>query len=190
MRVKFIVRFALLLLLIFIIVKFRNDLSRSFDLFLRNFNFRYSALVIPLTIVTFLNEPLRWWLFLRGVDPFVKLGKVYHMTTITSLISYAFPARLGMPARIILSKRILKIDMVTAGSVIGMDSFLAYCLWTAMALLGAVVVLPEFDISPIYFALVVLLVGCLVVGLLIQSRVNVVRYWPRLEGFFLSFSNP
>jgi len=187
MKTKLIIRVLFLMVLVFVVVKFRGDLLRSFKMFLRNFDFTYSTVVVSLTVATFINEPVRWWLFLKNVDPLVKPGQIYHMTMITSLVSYVFPAKFGVPARIMLSKRILKLDLARASSVISVDSFLSYCLWAAAAMLAVVVLVPGFDISPLYYVSAILLAGFVLTMLLVRSHGNLFRYFPELQKFFLRF---
>src|SRR5262245_15457428 len=94
--------------------------------------------VVACTALHFANEPLRWWVLLRRRTPRATLSRVTLAVTATSLATYTLPARLGLPARVVMATRALGLDSATASAVLAFDGALTYAVWIAAAAGGAV----------------------------------------------------
>ena len=125
------------------IVLFRHDLTAAAELLRERLTAVTAAGILICAALHFVNEPLRWWVLLRRQTPPARWGQTYHAIMVTSLTSYTFPARLGVPVRVLMGRRILGLDYVTTGALLLADSTLNYALWGVAGIAGIVTLLPR-----------------------------------------------
>ena len=148
---------------------FRHDLYAAVRLLREQLTLSTALAIAAVTLLHFANEPLRWWIFLNGRAPRATLTRTYHALTVTALASYVFPARLGLPVRLLMAKRVLGLDYPRASALLLVDSALSYGLWSLVALLGVAVLLPSFRLAtPLAVALAI--AALLLVVLLVARR--------------------
>ncbi len=155
---------------------FRGDFVDAFTVMRERMTVAVAAGVLAFTLLHLLNEPLRWWVLLRGQQAQATLPRIYHAMTTTALVSYTLPARLGVPIRILMAKRVLGLEYATASAVLLLDSVYSYGVWAVAALIGGAVVFPDSGQLAVGGALAVIGVGT--VGLLLAVRVEWAR-WAR-----------
>jgi len=121
--------------------------------------------IMCFTLPHFLNEPLRWWVWMRGRRPRLTLTRTYHTLSVVALASYIAPVRVGIPARFVFFKRLLAMEHSTIASIMVVDALCAYGTWSVVAAAGVFLVLPHVGLRfPLAAALsagigVLLLIG-------------------------------
>lgn len=99
--------------------------------------------VLPLFLVTlvhFLAEPWRWYFYLKPVAR-VAYVPLFHVFSLTALLSYALPIKLGTPARIFLLERQTGLGYAVVSSGLVVDGLLYYGGWALCAALALPVVM-------------------------------------------------
>lgn len=80
-------------------------------------------------------EPARWWFYLRTTAA-DRYRTLFHVFSLTALVSYLFPAKLGLLLRIVLLRRFTELSTPAVSAWMFVDGLLYYAFWAAAALLG------------------------------------------------------
>lgn len=84
-----------------------------------------------LTLFHFMLEPLRWRIYLhRNRDAGgVHYGKLLSLFSVTALVTYVFPAKLGLPVRMYLLKTQMNLSLAWVAAFMAVDGLLSYVIW-------------------------------------------------------------
>jgi uncharacterized membrane protein YbhN (UPF0104 family) len=84
-----------------------------------------------LTLFHFMLEPLRWRIYLHGSRDAgtVEYGKLLSLFSVTALVTYVFPAKLGLPVRMYLLKTQMNLGLAFVATLMAMDGLLSYVIW-------------------------------------------------------------
>jgi len=84
-----------------------------------------------LTLFHFMLEPLRWRIYLHGNRNAgaVQYGKLLSLFSVTALVTYVFPAKLGLPVRMYLLKTQMNLGLAFVATLMAMDGLLSYVIW-------------------------------------------------------------
>ncbi|MBW2119930.1 MAG: flippase-like domain-containing protein [Deltaproteobacteria bacterium] len=140
----------------YMIPDFRSDVM----VLLRKMRLSYLGLAFLLTLFHFFMEPARWYFYLENLSrpdrtPYKKLLCIF---SVTALVTYIFPAKLGLPVRLYLLTSQIKIKLLNVTTIMALDGLLNYSLWGVPAL----IFLPIYGIVfPQYFLLFLLIIPIL-----------------------------
>lgn len=168
MKIKTIMGICLLVLMVVIFLWYGNDFAKAFSLLRKQLTLGLAFGIIFFTILHFGNEPLRWWTILRKRQSPPSLTTIYHTASTTALISYIFPARFGLPTRLVMAKNVLGLDYMTASAVLIIDSFFLYGTWLLVGMVGGTVLVPIWNVKTP--AIVVIIIMGIVTFLFFLAR--------------------
>ena len=107
-------------------------LSMNHDLRWPEFSARTTCLVFAAVAMHFLAEPMRWSVYSKkGPKGFFA---AYPLLTASALLSYLFPAKLGLPTRFLMMTRFFETDKAKVAAYMATDSALSLLVWMVMAL--------------------------------------------------------
>jgi len=156
MKIKTVMGICLLALMIGIFLWYGKDFAKAFSLLRKQLTLGLAFGIIFFTILHFGNEPLRWWAILRKQQPPLSLTSIYHTASATALISYTFPARFGLPTRLVMAKKVLGLDYMTASAVLIIDSFSLYGTWLMVGMVGGTVLVPAWNVkTPVIVVIII-----------------------------------
>lgn len=178
MKIKIAVSiFIVLALVLAAIIWLRDDFATAFHLFRDKLTLTIAVGIIFFALISFFNEPLRWHTILRARFPFASFTRIYHLLTSTALISYTFPARSGLPVRLIMAKRILGLDYPTVGALLIIDSVLFYGFWLLAAVIGGAMLMPEQRLLTTFAGFMLIALGVILLSVLTRAD------WSRFSRF-------
>ncbi|MCD4716483.1 MAG: lysylphosphatidylglycerol synthase domain-containing protein [Desulfobacterales bacterium] len=136
----------------YMIPGFRSDVM----VLLRKMRLSSLGLAFLFTLFHFFVEPVRWYFYLGnplGPDraPYKKLLCIF---SVTALVTYIFPAKLGLPVRMYLLTSQLKVTLLNVTTFMALDGLLNYSLWG----LPALIFLPAYGIDFPQYVLLFLLI--------------------------------
>lgn len=80
-------------------------------------------------------EPARWWFYMRTIAP-DRYRTLFQVFSLTALVSYLFPAKLGLLLRIVLLRRFTGLPAPAVSAWMFVDGLLYYAFWAVAALMG------------------------------------------------------
>lgn len=182
----------LLSLLLATVLWYRIDFIKAFAQLREHITIMLALEIIFFTVLHFGNEPLRWWVIMRKRQDAPSLISLYHTASATALISYIFPARLGLPTRLIMAKNILDLDYIIASAVLIIDSCLLYGTWFLVGTAGGGLFMPEWNVKkPVILVIVIMVIVALLFVLVRLSQKDSHRFpWlSKYIGRFISVLN-
>lgn len=118
-----------------------------------------------LTLFHFMLEPLRWRIYLHrnyhaGA---VQYRKLLYLFSVTALVTYVFPAKLGLPVRMYLLKTRMNLGLAWVATLMTVDGLLSYVIWGIPAVIYFL-----SDARPVFHkGMAVYLVAAAVLGILV-----------------------
>lgn len=85
-------------------------------------------------------EPARWWFYLRTAAS-DRYRTLFHVFSLTALVGYLFPAKLGLLLRIVLLRRFTGLPASVVSAWMFVDGLLYYAFWAIAALMGGMYLL-------------------------------------------------
>lgn len=122
---------AFIILSVIIAYYFIPDFSRNVIPLLKDLRYEWLFMVLMATLVHFFAEVSRWWVYLRKADGHngILFGRLFSLFSITALVTYLLPAKLGIPVRVYLLTSRLKVRLATVTAYLVLDGIMAYGLW-------------------------------------------------------------
>ena len=96
-------------------------------------SFGWFGVILVLTLIHFLAEPLRWQVYLGG-GIIKRCVSFFHIFSCTAFLSYVLPAKLGLPLRYWLIVRQQNLQASTVGLFMAIDGALGLLLWAVSSL--------------------------------------------------------
>lgn len=136
MKLKFLDNQAVCLTILFIVIMIFGGIyipdywDRISGLLVKlNISFLIGAFVM--TLFHFLLEPLRWRIYLHRNHEAgaVQYRKLLYLFSVTALVTYVFPAKLGLPVRMYLLKTRMNLSLGWVAALIAVDGLLSYVIW-------------------------------------------------------------
>ncbi|MBW2004089.1 MAG: flippase-like domain-containing protein [Deltaproteobacteria bacterium] len=153
---------------IYLIPNFRSDIL----ILLRRMRLSFLGVAFLFTILHFLMEPARWYFYLENLSrpDRVSYKKLLCIFSVTALVTYIFPAKLGLPVRMYLLTSQIKITLLKVTTFMALDGLLNYSLWGVPAL----IFLPVYGIDfPQYTFLFLLIIPVLLLfAYLLRQRLR------------------
>lgn len=142
------------------------------------------GVILALTLIHFLVEPLRWQIYL-GKGAGGRWITFYHVFSCTAFLSYILPAKLGLPLRYWLITHYQGLTAGVVGTYMVIDSALGLILWAIFSLLlgGNLVfwLVSEYSFTVKVVTLGLILTALLSVLAIWLSRHNRRRWLAQLE---------
>lgn len=94
--------------------------------------------IVPLLLATvahFLAEPLRWFIYLRS-SLHTAYRILFYIFSLTALISFSLPLKMGLPARIYLLKRRAGLGIMHCSTLLMLDGLINYTCWGFTSIAG------------------------------------------------------
>ncbi len=98
-----------------------------------------AAWLLPLAIIVLIHyfaEPARWRIYLGKKLPKGNYLCLFHIFSVTAMVGYMLPAKLGLPLRIVLLRRQFDLALANTVALLAFDGTVYYAGWAAAALLG------------------------------------------------------
>ncbi len=160
-------------LLISIAYYFFPDFRRNALPLFSSADLRWIALALMATVLHFLSEVVRWWLYLRKdvVGEPALLRKLLSIFSLTAFLTYLLPAKLGFPLRLYLLNSQLRITLTQTSVLLVVDGFLSYGTWLIATIL-LYLALPSFPFSGqvLPYAIGVLGLAFVAITFVVRSR--------------------
>lgn len=102
----------------------------------------YLVPVLLLTALHFGAEPSRWQVYARGIGSGrpSSFAELFHIFSLTAMLSYLLPIKLGIPLRLALLKARLHLPLSLTSALLVLDGLIYYAAWAVVALLGVLAV--------------------------------------------------
>lgn len=98
-----------------------------------------AAWLLPLMLIVLIHyfaEPARWRLYLGNRLPTGSYQTLFQIFSLTAMVGYMLPAKLGLPLRIVLLRRQFDLALTNTVALLALDGSLYYAAWAVAALLG------------------------------------------------------
>ncbi len=140
---------------------------------INNINYIYLIPFFIFIFIHFIAEPIRWSFYLKkNKNPL--LNTIGHIFFLTAFLSYLLPMKLGLPIRIGLLKKKLKLKIKTISRFLLLDGILYYGSWTSIACIAGFNLLSKFkkniDLSTI--TSITLIVTALLISILFFIKIK------------------
>jgi len=110
---------------------------------IKNINFIYLIPFFLFIFIHFIAEPIRWSFYLKkSKNPLS--NAIGHIFFLTAFLSYLLPMKLGLPIRIGLLKKKLKLKIKTISKFLLLDGILYYGSWISIACIAGFNLLSKF----------------------------------------------
>jgi len=139
-----------------LIPNFRSDSL----VLLRRMRLSYLGIAFVFTLFHFFMEPARWYFYFGNLSrpDGAAYKKLLYIFSVTALVTYMIPAKLGLPVRLYLLTSQIKVTLLNVTTFMVLDGLLSYSLWG----FPAIIFLPVYGIDfPKYVLLFLLLVPVL-----------------------------
>lgn len=164
---------AFIILSVIIAYYFIPDFSRNVVPLLKDLRYEWLFLVLMATLAHFFAEVSRWWVYLRKADGHdgILFGKLFSIFSITALVTYLLPAKLGIPIRIYLLTSRLKVRLSTVTAYLVLDGAMAYGLWILLGFAFYMSYGESLPVEQLHFLIATVAV-VMVLGLLFRQRLR------------------
>ncbi len=101
--------------------------------------------ILPLLLATvahFLAEPMRWFIYLRN-SLHTDYRVLFDIFSLTALISFSLPLKMGLPARMYLLKSKAGLRIVHCSTLLMLDGLINYTCWGFMSIAGVYLIAKE-----------------------------------------------
>jgi uncharacterized protein (TIRG00374 family) len=105
-------------------------------------DFLYLPVALIAMFVHFFLEPLRWHIY---VSKLFKLDykRIFSIFSLTALVSYLLPMKMGIPTRIFLLRIKAKINIVQSTSLLMLDGIINYTCWGIAAAVSLCLIIKQ-----------------------------------------------
>lgn len=164
---------AFIILSVIIAYYFIPDFSRNVVPLLKDLRYEWLFLALMATLAHFFAEVSRWWVYLRKADGHdgVLFGKLFSIFSITALVTYLLPAKLGIPIRVYLLTSRLKVRLATVTAYLVLDGAMAYGLWIFLGFVFYMTYGESLPVEQLHFLIATAAV-VMVLGLLFRQRLR------------------
>lgn len=113
-------------------------------------------------------EPLRWWrCYLRGQVTWASCRDLF---LTTALSSYLLPFKLGIPLRLVLIGRYVRLDRLAIGGLMAVDGGLVLTAWLVVSFLsGGAMLMRVLPSIPLSWFCVVVFASCLLLAIAVKK---------------------
>lgn len=136
-----------ILILIILGWMFARNARPVFTVLLQRANPLQIILLILISLCSFPWEVFRYNIYVKQISQSISFSKLYHTIMTTLAVSYGIPMNLGIPARVLLLKKMLGIDYLKGGSLVVLDGIIGYSLTGIIAFIGAIKIAPNYAIK-------------------------------------------
>ncbi len=119
--------------------------------------------VVAFTSVHFFSEPLRWRVYTEEIGT-IQFTRLFYIFSVTALISYLFPLKLGIPVRIWLLGRIKEITVAAIVSYMVVDGSIYTLLSALTAIPGVLLLSATLPLLPVLIGAVALAATLYLIG--------------------------
>jgi len=106
------------------------------------------APILKFVFIHFITEPLRWYIYIR-LPSALRFSELFCIFSLTAMISYLFPLKLGLPVRMWLLTRAKRMRFSFVAGVMAMDGVIFTLCWGAAALVGMICLAMHIHLIPI-----------------------------------------
>lgn len=164
---------AFVILTIIIAYYFVPNFSHNVIPLLKEFRPEYVFLALAATLAHFFAEVSRWWVYLRkgnGQDSGL-FSTLLGIFSITALVTYLLPAKLGLPLRAYLLTSRLRLRLSTVTAYLVLDGVMAYGTWILLGLVFYLIYGESLPIERIQLLLIAVAL-VLMFGYLFRRRLH------------------
>ena len=118
-----------------------------------NMQLTYVPLLFFSMFIHYLLEPLRWYFYIGKVYK-LNYKRMFSIFSLTALVSYLLPMKMGLPIRIFLLRTKAGMSFIQSSSILIVDGLINYSCW-GIATTISLVLLIKHDLFKINFVFIV-----------------------------------